>query len=651
MDSLAKIKNIFLGQSRDPFSPQIFKTIALAAFFAWIGLGADSLSSSCYGPEVAFIELGKHTHLAIFIAAAISITVFIIALGYIQVIQLFPTGGGGYKVAGVLLHPYAGLVAGSALIVDYVFTITISVTSGVNAIFSFLPTSVSFIQLEVQAALIFLLLILNLRGIKESILILLPIFLGFVFTHFALIIYGIFTHHQGIGKVVHVAMNETQQLTHAIGWVAVVGLTLHAYSLGAGTYTGLEAVANNVNRLAEPRIRTGKWTMLYLAVSLSFTAGGLILAYLLWQVTPVTGKTLNAVLFEKILGHSTLAQFILFFTLLFETGILFVAASSGFITGPAILANMAIDGWVPRRFQHLSNRLTIQNGIIFFGIAAFALLLWTRGNIHLLVVLYSINVFINFTLAFLGISVYWWFYRKKNKSWFGHFIFTVFGLIVVISILLIMIVEKFSEGAWLTLCVTAIVILVCLLIKKHYNNLNRQLEKLNDTLAPALVDKKPTVLAVNPLESTAAIFISENRGLGMHVLLSCLKSYPNQFKNFIFLSSGIVDLKSFRGRDSLMLMREKVEANLQYFVEYCQQHNLPATSYATYGTDVINGLSKLSDKVGKTFSDVTYFVGQLVLINPSWFSKILNDDISELLKKNLSEQGKQVIIVPLRIFL
>src|SRR5258705_7426072 len=135
------ISAALLGAPLDPFSSHTRQHIALVAFLAWIGLGADGLSSSCYGPEEAFLALGEHTHLALYMAAATALTVFVIAVGYNQVIELFPSGGGGYKVATSLIGPYTGLVSGAALIVDYMLTIAISVASGADAVFSLLPVA------------------------------------------------------------------------------------------------------------------------------------------------------------------------------------------------------------------------------------------------------------------------------------------------------------------------------------------------------------------------------------------------------------------------------------------------------------------------------------------------------------------------------
>src|SRR6266700_5652543 len=176
MPGKRKVTDIILGAPLDPFSKETRRHVVLVAFLAWIGLGADGLSSSCYGPEQAFLALGEHTHLALYMSAATALTVFIIAVAYNQVIELFPSGGGGYKVATNLIGPYAGLVSGAALIVDYMLTIAISVASGVDAVFSFLPMAAHQFKLATELGMVLLLIVLNLRGMRESIKVLLPIF-------------------------------------------------------------------------------------------------------------------------------------------------------------------------------------------------------------------------------------------------------------------------------------------------------------------------------------------------------------------------------------------------------------------------------------------------------------------------------------------
>ncbi|MCX5716471.1 MAG: amino acid transporter, partial [Candidatus Omnitrophica bacterium] len=161
-----KIKKLVIGKARDPQDTSVFHKISLIAFFAWIGLGADGLSSSCYGPQEAFLALGGHNYLGIFVALMTVFTIFIITTSYSQIVELFPHGGGGYLVASKLLSPTAGMVSGCALLIDYVLTITVSIASGADAVFSLLPMQWHSYRLAFAISVLLVLMVLNMRGVK-----------------------------------------------------------------------------------------------------------------------------------------------------------------------------------------------------------------------------------------------------------------------------------------------------------------------------------------------------------------------------------------------------------------------------------------------------------------------------------------------------
>jgi amino acid transporter len=275
-----RIKNLVIGAELNPFSPKVHHQIALIAFFAWVGLGSDGLSSSCYGPPEAFLALKGHEHLAVFVALAIAITIFVIGTSYSQVVELFPTGGGGYLVASKLLSPSAGMVAGSALLIDYVLTIAISIASGTDALFSFLPREKfgpgqwEFYKLAFALSGIVVLTIVNLRGAKESVVPLVPVFLVFVITHAFFIIYAIVDHAHELPTLYSQTTADINQSASTLGVFGMVLLIMRAYSMGAGTYTGLEAVSNGIPLLREPRVHTARKTMVYMMFSLSFVEIG-----------------------------------------------------------------------------------------------------------------------------------------------------------------------------------------------------------------------------------------------------------------------------------------------------------------------------------------------------------------------------------------
>ena len=275
-----KLKNTFIGKAKSIEDTGLFHKLTLIAFFAWIGLGADGISSSCYGPEEAFRHLQGHTGLAIFVALGTVFTIFIISSSYNQIVQLFPHGGGGYLVGSKLLSPTIGMISGCALIIDYVLTITLSISSGADALFSFLPANWQLYKLPFAMAGVCFLILLNLRGVKESVLSLAPIFIIFIVTHLVAIIYGIAFHASNFSQVVINTANDVKGTVSQLGGFATVMLLLRAYSMGAGTYTGIEAVSNGMPILREPKVLTARKTMRLMAGSLSFMVLGLMICYI-----------------------------------------------------------------------------------------------------------------------------------------------------------------------------------------------------------------------------------------------------------------------------------------------------------------------------------------------------------------------------------
>ena len=412
-----RIKRALFGNPRDVHDSRIFHQISLIPFLAWVGLGADGLSSSAYGPEEAFRNLHEHTYLAVALAAVMAMTVFIISAAYRGIIEQFPHGGGGYVVATKLLGKAAGVTSGSALLVDYILTITVSIAAAGDAIFSFLPPGWLALKMPLEITFIAALTTLNLRGAKESAIALAPVFLLFCVTHLALIVGGILGHAPELPATAHAVSTGFHHGLGTLGMGGMLLLFVHAYSLGGGTYTGIEAVSNGLPIMREPRVQTAKRTMVYMATSLAFTASGLLICYLLWHITPENGKTMNAVLAERLTAHLPLRGLIVVVTMLSEGILLVVAAQAGFIDGPRVLANMAVDSWVPRRFAALSDRLTTHNGIVLMGATSLAALLYAKGDVGTLVVMYSINVFLTFSLSMFGMLRHTWKTRREAQHW------------------------------------------------------------------------------------------------------------------------------------------------------------------------------------------------------------------------------------------
>jgi hypothetical protein len=646
---------LLFGKPLDPLDPRTRHAIAVTPILAWVGLGADGLSSSCYGPEEAFLALGQHTQLALFLALATAATVFIIALGYNQVIELFPTGGGGYRVATALLGPRPGLVSGAALLVDYVLTVATSLASGVDAFFSLLPVGAQEFKLTTELILIVLMTGLNFRGMRESIMVLLPIFMGFVVLHLGLIVYGVAVHGSNLAAVVPGAVGEARGMSHSLGPLVVAALLMRAFSLGGGTYTGLEAVSNNVNMLAEPRVPAGKVTMFYMASSLAFTAGGIILLYMLWHAQPVEGQTLNAVVFGSVIDHLGLGSAaarhaLLAAVLAFEAGLLLVGAQTGFLDGPAVLSNMAADSWVPRHFRDLSTRLVRQNGIVVMGVASLAILMWTRGNVDILVVLYSINVFLTFSLSLLGLCIYWWKHRHEG-GWVRHFALSALGLAVTSTVLVITLVEKFTEGGWLTVLVTSAVVALCFLIKRHYSDTRAQLAKEDSLFAgdPPALSGEAALLKPDPAQPTAILLVGKHRGASMHALLWVNRLFPGHFKSIIFLAVGEVDAKSYEGEEHLQRLQQTISASLVYYVGFCRQHGIAADYRMAFGTHPVIEFMKLADATMDEFPNSVCFASKLIFKRVNFLTAWLHNQTPVEIQTRLHQQGRQMVLLPMNV--
>ena len=245
-----------------------------------------------------------------------------------------------------------------------------------------------------------------------------------------------------------------------------------------------------------------------MAISLAFTAAGLLICYALFQIKPAEGRTLNAILADEVFRNWSLSAWIALITILSEGALLLVAAQAGFVDGPRVMANMATDFWLPHRFAMLSERLTMQNGILLMGGASIILLFYTHGSISALVVMYSINVFLTFSLSQFGMIRFFLHDKEKDKNWKRHIIIHIIGFVLCVTILCVTVYEKFGEGGWMTLVITSVLIALCYLIKKHYLKVRKDARKLEDILQKIRPGKNFNNEPLNPKEPTAILLVS-----------------------------------------------------------------------------------------------------------------------------------------------
>jgi amino acid transporter len=655
VNPLTFCKNAVIGRARNLSDKNLYHNLSLIALLAWVGLGADGLSSSCYGPEAAFLALKSHTHLSLFVAAASVLTIVVICASYSQIIELFPTGGGGYLVASKLLSPTVGVVSGCALIGDYILTIAISVASGGDALFSMLPVDFQIWKLKFSLGVVVFLTLLNLRGAKESVMLWVPIFFVFVLSYTFAIIWAISAHFGDLPGIAHGVVSDVQSDTAEVGWFGLIAVVLRAYSLGAGTYTGIEAVSNGLNTLREPRVQTGKRTMIYMGASLSFVVGGLLLAYLLYHVTPVPGETLNAVLFEKITAAwpPLLAHGFVIAAMASSAALLFIAAQTGFFGGPRVLANMAVDRWMPTRFATLSDRLVTQNGVLLMGGAALLVVLLTTASVNLLVVLYSINVFITFSLSQLGMVRHWWTERANEPKWKNKIFINGFGLLLTGGILISLCIVKFDDGGWATLLVTGALVGVAFWVKSHYLQTQKKLHRLNELVAAALADDaivvEKTPPPCDPQARTAVMLVNGFNGLGLHTLFAIVRMFPKVYQNFVFVQVGVLDAGNFKGAAEVENLREHSQKEVNRYVAYMGKRGFYTEAHIALGTDIVDEAAKLCDVIAEKFPQAQFFAGQLVFKDEGFGTRWLHNHTVFELQRRLYQNGRAMLILPIQV--
>lgn len=648
--------NLLMGPKRDPLHPSVFHSLSLIALFAWVGLGSDGLSSSCYGPSEAFLALAQYPYFSIIIALASAFTVFLISASYLQIIELFPTGGGGYLVASKLLSPTAGMVSGCALLIDYVLTIAISVASGTDAVFSFLPVEWQVHKLYFGAAVVLVLIGLNMRGVKESVLPLLPIFAAFLLTHIFIIAYAIFGNLGHLGDIPSGLIANVHEAQSKLGWAGMFLVLLRAYTMGAGTYTGIEAVSNGLSILREPKVKTAHRTMRYMAVSLSFMVVGLMLAYLLYRVEETPGRTLNALVTQRVVAGwpDWLANAFLMVTLISEGTLLFVAAQTGFFGGPSVLANMAKDRWVPARFALLSNRLVVQNGIVLIGVSGLLTLILTHGSVDLLVVLYSINVFITFSLSQSGMVRYWLKADIPRQRRLRKLGLSVLGLALTLMILASLVIVKFGEGGWITLVVTMALVLIVRFIKKEYLQTRDSLKRLDALVEVSEMVFEESAKQLPPLQQgvqarTAVVLVNGYGGYGLHTVFGIIRLFGQMFRRFVFVQVGVIDAASFKGAQEVDALGKHTAAEVQRYAELMKHHGYEAESIAVSGLDVTDEVSKLAPQLSEKYPGAVFFGGQLVFKNDSLVTRMLHNFTIFDIQRKLYQQGLQFIILPIRV--
>jgi hypothetical protein len=333
---------------------------------------------------------------------------------------------------------------------------------------------------------------------------------------------------------------------------------------------------------------------------------------------------------------------------MFSAGaLLLVAAQAGFLGGPRVMSDMALDRWLPGRFTNLSDRLVIKDGVIMMGLSALFMIVYSHASVHILVVMYSINVFLTFTLSQTGMVRHW--LEDRGPGWINGLLINATGMLLTFAILIVTTVIKFTEGGWVTLLVTSTLIGACVIIRRHYHEVLLQLRDLNQVLGdlplPELIKEPPK----RPNEATAVLTVSGYNGIGIHSILAIQRFFPGHFKNYVFISVGIIDSGRFKGVKELDALRRNVEQDLTKYVLLAKRMGFYAEGYSTLGTDVITELDHLCHEVSQKWPRKVFFMGQLAFEGETFWTRLLHNQTSFLLQKKLLFKGFEAVILPIRL--
>jgi len=454
----SRLKQLLIGKSL-PTSASSEER--LNNFAALAVLSSDALSSVAYATEEILKVLVLTGSVAvlgdsIWIAGAIALLLVIITLSYQQTIRAYPNGGGAYIVAHANLGIYPGLVAAGSLMIDYVLTVSVSIASGIDALNSAVPQLLPF-KVSLCLLFIFLIMLANLRGIRESGRIFMIPTYAFIIGVFIMIAFGLY--HQATGQI----SANPPVIKSAVEPLGVF-LILKAFSQGCTALTGVEAISNGVPAFKPPESKNARTTMIYMGLILGSMFLGITHLASVYHIVPdPTGK--QTVLSQ--LGHQTLGNGLLYYYLQIVTLlVLLLAANTSYADFPRLSSLLARDGFMPRQLALLGERLVYSNGIILLSIFGAVLLLVFRGSVDRLISLYALGVFSSFTLSQAGMVRHW--FKERTSGWQSRAFMNGLGAVTTAIVLLVILRTKFSQGAWIVVVAVPIIVSLFLAVHRHY---------------------------------------------------------------------------------------------------------------------------------------------------------------------------------------
>jgi amino acid transporter len=576
-------------------------------------LSSDAISSVAYAGEAILIVLipviGSKSYKYMFYAAlCIVLLLFILVFSYRQTIDNYPCGGGSYIVAKENLGTVPGLCAGAALSIDYVLTVSVSISAGTAAITSAFPSLFKY-RVLISLLMILFMTIGNLRGMKDSSRMFgIPTYL-FIFTVGVMIVTGIFKVN-----VLGYKPPTAQEILPVTGNLTMF-LFLRAFASGCTALTGVEAVSNGIPNFREPSQKNAKMVLTLLAFVVLFIFGGLSYLTTLYHAVPSESKTVISQIGVQVFGTGPL-----FYLLQGTTALILVmAANTAYTDLPLLLSLIARDGYAPRQFAKRGKRLSFSNGIILLCIFASILIIVFRGDTNSLLPLYAVGVFISFTLSQSGMFLKW--FREKTPGWRHKAVINGLGALVTLFTVTIIAITKFKHGAWIVCILIPSLVYIMLRIRVHYNKVAKQLklslEDIPTHIAAAFNDENRVIILVESLNKSFLKALNYSRHLSKNVIA---------FHVSTDVESG----------EKLKAKWEEYNVGVPLVIEYSPYR------------DVLNPLLsfiKSEEQTTKSGDSVTVVLCQFVITK--WWHNILHNQTSLFIRSMLyKERNVSVITIP-----
>ncbi|MFL6192381.1 MAG: APC family permease, partial [Actinomycetes bacterium] len=481
---------------------RISKRVALAVF------SSDPISSTAYATEEMLLVLvvagSAAIGLALPLAAGVAVLLLILVLSYRQVISAYPQGGGAYMVTRDNLGGSLAAVCAAALLVDYVLTVAVSVSAGTAALASAIP-SLADLRVEISVAFVVLLAWGNLRGIRESGKIFAVPTYVYIASLGGVVVLGVYRIMSGqVGPIVYDPA-EARELASFGEPVAAVSLflLLHAYAAGTTALTGVEAIADGVPAFKKPEAQNAQRTLVAMALIMGFLFIGITYLAIHLDARPFSSghPTLVAQLAEHVLGHSPIGHALFVFVQIATLFILVLAANTSFSSFP-LLANFAAgDSILPKQLRKRGHRLVYSNGILVLTAAALFLVLAFRADTHLLIPLYAIGVVTSFTLAQAGMakrSI-----TRREPGWRKMLLINGLGGLITAIVLVVIVVTKFSDGAWMVLVAIPVIVYLLRRVQHAYAREDDLLEVEAAFTVPPPKPRHEVIVMVDDLDKAA----------------------------------------------------------------------------------------------------------------------------------------------------